>query len=124
MTNEETPVQETEKIKNNNEPVGTTGTSEPQPRRTTSTASQPRRPSTQRFHPRRKVCSFCVDRVNTIDYKDVDTLRRFLDDHAKIKARRKTGTCAKHQRRLAVAIKRARHLALLPFTSGRFPYTE
>jgi small subunit ribosomal protein S18 len=78
----------------------------------------------RRFRPRRKVCSFCVDKVKTIEYKDVDTLRRFVDHHGKIVPRRKTGTCAKHQRRLTVAIKRARHLALLPFAAGRAPYSE
>jgi small subunit ribosomal protein S18 len=80
-----------------------------------------RRPGRGRFRPRRKVCSFCVDKVKEINYKDVDTLRRFLDDHAKIIPRRKTGTCAKHQRRLALAVKQARHLALLPFTGRRTP---
>jgi small subunit ribosomal protein S18 len=75
-----------------------------------------------RWRPRRKVCSFCVDKVTHIDYKQVDTLRRFVDGHGKIIPRRKTGTCAKHQRRLALAIKYARHLAMLPFASGRSPY--
>jgi small subunit ribosomal protein S18 len=83
-------------------------------------SSRPPAGGRTRFRPRRSVCSFCVDKVKEIDYKDVDTLRRFLDDYGKIKAARKTGTCAKHQRRLAVAIKRARHLALLPFSSSRF----
>jgi len=59
---------------------------------------------------------FCVDKIDYIDYKQADMLRRFLTDRGKIKGRRKTGTCAKHQRRLAIAIKRARHIALLPFT--------
>ena len=68
-----------------------------------------------RYQPRRKGCPFCVDRVRLIDYKDVGRLRRFLSDRAKIEPRRKTGVCASHQRRLAEAIKRARHLALLPF---------
>ena len=63
----------------------------------------------------RKVCQFCVDKVSYIDYKDTDTLWRYLTPQAKIQPRRKTGTCAKHQRMLARAIKRARHLALLPF---------
>lgn len=72
--------------------------------------------------PRRKVCSFCVDKVTHINYKEVDTLRRFVDNHGKIIPRRKTGTCAKHQRRLALAVKQARHLALLPFAAGRSPY--
>lgn len=66
---------------------------------------------------RKKVCSFCVDRVGTIDYKDVARLRRFLSERAKILPRRVTGTCARHQRELTVAIKRARHIALLPFIS-------
>lgn len=63
---------------------------------------------------RRKVCRFCTDKIK-IDYKDADTLKRSLSDRGKILPRRKTGTCAKHQRRLVVAIKRARHLALLPY---------
>jgi len=69
------------------------------------------------YRPRSKVCAFCVDHVKHIDYKDVETLRRYLTDRGKIKPRRQTGTCAKHQRKLAVAIKRARHLALLPFAA-------
>ncbi len=63
------------------------------------------------------VCPFCAQKAKTIDYKQVDLLRRYLTDHGKIKARRKVGTCAKHQRMLAVAIKRARHVALLPFVA-------
>jgi small subunit ribosomal protein S18 len=66
---------------------------------------------------RRKVCAFCLEKSRTIDYKDVSMLRRYLTDRSKIRSRRKTGTCAKHQRRLAIAVKRARHLALLPFTA-------
>ena len=66
---------------------------------------------------RKKVCSFCVDNIDTIDYKDVAKLRRFISERAKILPRRVTGTCARHQRELTVAIKRARHLALLPFSS-------
>ena len=72
------------------------------------------------FRPRRSVCSFCVDKVRVIDHKDVKTLEPYLDSYAKIRAARKTGTCAKHQRRLAVAVKRARHMALIPFSSSRF----
>jgi small subunit ribosomal protein S18 len=60
---------------------------------------------------------FCVDKVQYIDYKDPGRLRRFVSDRGKIEARRKTGTCAKHQRALTIALKRARHLALLPFTA-------
>lgn len=71
-----------------------------------------------RYFQRRKACQFCVDKIDRVDYKDVPRLRRFVSDRAKIEPRRKTGTCAKHQRSLGVAIKRARHLALLPFTSS------
>ena len=66
---------------------------------------------------RKKVCNFCVDRVDYIDYKDVARLRRFISERAKILPRRITGTCAHHQRELTVAIKRVRHIALLPFIS-------
>lgn len=66
---------------------------------------------------RRKVCSFCVDKVEYIDYKDIPRLRRYLSDRSKIIPRRVTGTCAHHQRQLTVAIKRARQVALLPFTT-------
>ena len=65
---------------------------------------------------RRKVCSFCVDSIESVDYKDVGRLRRFLSDRGKILPRRITGNCAKHQRQLTRAIKRARIMALLPFT--------
>ncbi len=64
-----------------------------------------------------RACPFCTQKVKYIDYKLADQLRRYLTDRGKIKARRKIGTCAKHQRRLALAIKRARHVALLPFTT-------
>jgi small subunit ribosomal protein S18 len=70
------------------------------------------------FRSRRKVCSFCVDHVREIDYKDVQRLRRYLSDRGKIEPRRKTGTCAKHQRRLTVALKNARFMALLPYTAS------
>lgn len=72
--------------------------------------------SRERYVPRRKVCSFCVDKVQEIDYKDINRLRRYLSERSKIEPRRKTGTCARHQRALSVALKRARHMALLPFT--------
>ncbi|HWQ28614.1 MAG TPA: 30S ribosomal protein S18 [Dehalococcoidia bacterium] len=73
------------------------------------------------------MCLFCADKIEVIDYKDVAMLRRYVSDRGKIEPRRKTGTCARHQRRLTVALKRARHLALLPFTAehirltGAFP---
>ena len=66
---------------------------------------------------RKKVCAFCVDRAEHIDYKDVAKLRRYLSERAKIVPRRVTGTCARHQREMTMAIKRARHLALLPYVS-------
>ena len=67
--------------------------------------------------PRRKVCSFCVDKVQDIDYKEVGKLHKFLTERGKILPRRISGTCAKHQRQLTIAIKRARNFALLPFTT-------
>jgi len=67
--------------------------------------------------PRRKVCSFCVDKVDHIDYKDAAKLRRFTTERGKILPRRISGNCAKHQRQVTVAIKRARNIALLPFTA-------
>ncbi len=66
--------------------------------------------------PRRKVCIFCADHIEHIDYKEVGRLRRYISERGKIEPRRKSGTCALHQRRLTVALKRARHLALLPYT--------
>lgn len=66
---------------------------------------------------RKKVCSFCIDKaLKCIDYKDYNRLRKFISERAKILPRRITGTCAEHQRQLTVAIKRARYLALLPYT--------
>jgi len=66
---------------------------------------------------RKKVCAFCVDRVYYIDYKDIPRLRRYVSERSKIIPRRVTGTCAQHQRQLTLAIKRARHIALLPYVS-------
>ena len=66
---------------------------------------------------RRKVCAFCVDKVEQIDYKDAQKLRRYLSERSKILPRRTTGTCAMHQRQLTEAIKRARHVALLPYVT-------
>jgi len=77
----------------------------------------------RKFTPRRKVCQFCVDKIKEVDYKDLGRLRRFLSDRAKIEPRRKTGTCAAHQRSLNVALKRARQLALLPFTAEHIRIT-
>ncbi len=67
---------------------------------------------------RRKVCQFCHDHVREIDYKEASRfMKRYISDRGKIEPRRKTGTCAKHQRRLSVALKQARHMALLPYTA-------
>lgn len=66
---------------------------------------------------RRKVCQFCVDKVEHIDYKETGKLRKFLSEKGKILPRRISGNCAKHQRQMTTAIKRARHIALLPYTT-------
>ena len=66
---------------------------------------------------RRKVCAFCVDKVEQIDYKDAQKLKRYLSERSKILPRRTTGTCAMHQRQLTEAIKRARQIALLPYVT-------
>ena len=66
---------------------------------------------------RRKVCAFCVDKVEHIDYKDAQKLKRYLSERSKILPRRTTGTCAMHQRQLTMAIKRARQVALLPYVT-------
>lgn len=69
------------------------------------------------FFRRRKVCKFCADKIEYIDYKDTRLLQQFTPERAKILPRRISGTCARHQRRLQQAIKRARHVALLPFAT-------
>lgn len=74
-----------------------------------------RRPRPRGRRPRRKVCDFCAGKVAYIDYKDVNRLRRYVTERGKISPRRMSGTCAKHQRQLAVAIKRARAIALMPY---------
>src|SRR5438874_2544174 len=79
--------------------------------------------TSRKFTPRRKVCQFCVDKIKEVDYKDLVRLRRFLSERGKIEPRRKTGTCAAHQRSLNVALKRARQLALLPFTAEHIRVT-
>ena len=79
---------------------------------------RPTRSNRARYVPKRRVCSFCSDKVEAIDYKDPAKLRRYISDRGKIEPRRRTGTCARHQRALARAIKRARHLALLPYVAA------
>ncbi len=66
---------------------------------------------------KKKVCIFCKDRIDHVDYKDVMTLRKFVSDRGKIRSRRVSGNCTQHQRDVAVAVKNARELALLPFSS-------
>ena len=78
------------------------------------TAQRPARPMMRR---KKKVCAFCADKIGHIDYKDTARLRKYVTERAKILPRRITGTCAKHQRQLTSAIKRARHIALLPFSA-------
>lgn len=75
-----------------------------------------RKPAVDR-KPKRKVCSFCVERLDDIDYKDTIRLRKFVSERGKIVPRRISGTCARHQRALTSAVKRARVIALLPFTA-------
>ena len=79
-----------------------------------NTAVRPARPMVRR---RKKVCIFCEEHAESIDYKDVAKLRKFISERSKILPRRVTGTCAKHQRELTIAIKRARHMALIPFVT-------
>ena len=74
--------------------------------------------SFNRRRPRRKVCAFCADHIDSIDYKDAAKLKKFVSENGKILPRRMTGTCAKHQRKLTTAIKRARQMALLPYTEA------
>lgn len=78
---------------------------------------RPTRRKKKTFIKRRKVCRFCADKIETVDYKDTQTLQHFIVDRAKILPSRISGTCAKHQRIIQQAIKRARHIALLPYTA-------
>lgn len=79
-----------------------------------------RGPARRRFGRRPRLCQFCAEQVSWMDYKQLDVLKRSVTDQGKIRSRRETGTCARHQRMLAKAIKRARHMALLPFATERF----
>lgn len=88
--------------------------------------SRPRREGSggrERFS-RRRVCAFCADKLIVIDYKDVARLRKYLSERGKIEPRRKTGTCAKHQRTLTTALKRSRQLALLPYTADHQRFSQ
>lgn len=71
----------------------------------------------KRMPKKRKMCAFCLDHIVEVDYKQVEMLGRYINEYGRIKPRRQTGACAKHQRGLAIAVKRARHLALLPFVA-------
>ena len=70
-----------------------------------------------RMRKKRKICAFCAEKVEDIDYKDVARLKKFLSERSKILPRRITGNCAKHQRFLTTAVKRSRHIALIPYIS-------
>jgi small subunit ribosomal protein S18 len=96
---------------------------EPEQYREEGGAEGGRRRPRGRYSRRRKVCMFCAEHVTAIDYKDVSRLRRFLSERARIEPGRKLGTCAKHQRALSQALKRARHLALLPYTGEHIRVT-
>jgi small subunit ribosomal protein S18 len=74
-----------------------------------------RRPDAPNRRMKKKVCLFCTERIEYVDYKDVGILRKYMSDRAKIRARRVTGNCPRHQREVAVAIKNAREMALLPY---------
>lgn len=71
----------------------------------------------RRFKPRKKVCSYCSNKTNTIDYKDINKLNKHITERGKILPRRVNGNCSKHQRELTIAIKRARQVALLPYSA-------
>ncbi|HEY47943.1 MAG TPA: 30S ribosomal protein S18 [Anaerolineae bacterium] len=77
------------------------------------------RPGRRRYIRRPRACQFCSEKATAIDYKQQDLLKRYVTDQGKIRSRRETGTCAKHQRMVARAVKRARHMALLPFAVER-----
>jgi len=77
--------------------------------------ARPDRGGKRYFFRRRKVCKFCADKIDYIDYKDIKLLSQFVPERGKLLPRRMFGTCAEHQRKLTVAVKRARHIALLPF---------
>jgi small subunit ribosomal protein S18 len=90
---------------------------------TQSRDNRPRKTGRSKYIPKRKICFFCRDKVEYIDYKDPAILRPYISDRGKISPRRKSGACARHQRALTTSIKRARHLALLPFVSTHIQKT-
>jgi small subunit ribosomal protein S18 len=80
----------------------------------------PRRGPRRRYTRRPRICQFCADKTLVIEYKNIDLMKRYVTEDGKIRPRRETGACAKHQRKVARAVKRARHMALLPFKVSRF----
>jgi small subunit ribosomal protein S18 len=90
----------------------------PPPGGDTGEGGPPQAGGRRRYTPRRKVCMFCADKIRTPDYKDIKRLQRHVSDRGKILPRRRTGACARHQRGVATAVKRARHMALLPFVAA------
>ncbi len=88
------------------------------PPQSKQTSGARRRPSQSTGPLRRKSCYFCKDKIDQVDYKNTNQLRRYISEKGKIRSRRITGACRRHQRQLAVAIKRAREMALLPYVSG------
>jgi len=87
-------------------------------RPTSKTSTKRRGPGGDKTGGKRKICHFCKDKIDHVDYKDIPTLRKFISDRGKIRSRRITGACRRHQNQVAVAIKRAREMALLPYTGG------
>lgn len=81
----------------------------------TDKSDAPRRKPGMAMHRRKKVCIFCTEENKAIDYKDIATLKKFVSERGKILPRRVTGTCAKHQREITTAVKRARHIGLMPY---------
>jgi len=88
--------------------------------RTNRTTRKQRKSSLSVDYRRRKICRFCENKIDMVDYKDERMIRRFVSDRGKIIPRRISGNCARHQRQLTVAIKRGRHLGLLPYTSESY----
>jgi small subunit ribosomal protein S18 len=89
-----------------------------------SSGDQQQGGSTRRFFAKPKFCQFCADKTLTIDYKKTDLLRKYVTEDGKIRPRRQTGACAKHQRTVAAAVKQARHIALLPYTGRHVEETR
>jgi small subunit ribosomal protein S18 len=85
-----------------------------------NSGGQQRRRPRRRFTRRPRICQFCADKSIVIDYKQIELLRRYISEGGKIRPRRETGACAKHQRLVAKAVKRARHMALFPFAAEKF----